>query len=174
MRAQRDELLQNIDVIHGHFVADKYLGLFPATEFIAFFRDPYQQAVSNYWYLMRHPEIDHPSVRDFHRDKPTITDFVASRPNVLSVFLGRLAVEDLAAVGITESYDRSIALMEKILGRALAPGSARLNVNPERRSEFYAIDASVREAVDLHQAGDVELYRRASERFAALVSRYDI
>lgn len=46
-RANKDELLRKYDIIHGHFKADKYMGLFPRTDLVAFFRDPYQQAISN-------------------------------------------------------------------------------------------------------------------------------
>lgn len=37
IRARRDELMRNFDVIHGHFIADKYIGLFPKSDFVAFF-----------------------------------------------------------------------------------------------------------------------------------------
>ena len=45
------------DVIHGHFIADKYLGLFPQTDVIAFFRDPCQQALSNYFFMQNNPNL---------------------------------------------------------------------------------------------------------------------
>ena len=56
MRARRDELLQKYDIIHGHFPPDKYLGLFPTEDFVAFFRDPYQQTYSHYCFLLRNPQ----------------------------------------------------------------------------------------------------------------------
>jgi hypothetical protein len=64
MRSRRNELLEHFDVIHGHFVADKYLNLFPRTDFVAFLRDPYQQTLSNYYFLLRNPQLhdQHPAV----------------------------------------------------------------------------------------------------------------
>src|SRR5664279_122190 len=56
MRSRAHELLAKYDIIHGHFAVDKYLGLFPNEEFVAFFRDPYQQSVSHYYFLLRNPQ----------------------------------------------------------------------------------------------------------------------
>jgi hypothetical protein len=77
MRDRRDELLQRFDVIHGHFVPEKFAGLFPQADFVAFFRDPVQQAVSHYAFLRRIPHADHPAVREFHAADMTLADFVA-------------------------------------------------------------------------------------------------
>jgi len=174
MRARRDELLRDYDVIHGHFVADKYVGLFPTTGFAAFFRDPYQQAVSNYQYLMRHPEIDHPGVKAFHEAKLSLTEFIAAVSDVQSRYLGQVAIDDLAMVGLTEQYEQGVALFEAVFGLKLSPNAARENVNPDRQSEVYSIDAATRKAVDTHRARDVELYRRACERFRLLSANYGL
>ena len=66
MRERRDELLQRFDVIHGHFVPEKFAGMFLRTDFVAFFRDPIQQAVSHYAFLRRFPHVDHPAIEDRH------------------------------------------------------------------------------------------------------------
>jgi len=174
MRARREELLRDYDVIHGHFVADKYLDLFPTTALVAFFRDPYQQAVSNYHYLMRHPEIDHPGVKLFHEVRPSLLEFIAGVPASQSNYLGRATVEDFAMVGLTEQYDRGVALFEAIFSVKLPPEKERGNVNPDRQGEVYEIDPAIREAIDQHRPGDVKLYRRAVERFARLAANYNV
>ncbi len=174
MRARRDELLRDYDIIHGHFIADKYAGLFPGVRFAAFFRDPYQQAVSNYRYLLRHPEIDHPGVKAFHEARISLLEFIEVVTDVQSRFLGQMAVEDLAMVGLTEQYERSIALFAAVSGRRLPLEAVRENVNADRQGEAYPIDAAVRKAIDSHRAADVELYRRACERFAWLAARYGV
>ncbi|MGH6847335.1 MAG: hypothetical protein ACREC0_07820 [Methylocella sp.] len=174
MRARRDELLRGYDIIHGHFVADKYLGLFPTTGFAAFFRDPYQQAVSHYEFFLRHPEIDNPAVKLFHETHMSLLEFVAAFPDIQSRYLGQIAVEDLAMVGLMEQYERGVALFETVFGCKLSPETSREYVNPNRHGDTYSIDADVRRAVDIHRAGDIELYRRASERFDQLSTRYDL
>jgi hypothetical protein len=174
MRVRRDELMRDYDVIHGHFIADKYAGLFPVTSFAAFFRDPYQQAISNYQYLLRHPEIDHPGVKAFHKIRPSLLEFVAMTPDAQSTYLGQMVLDDLAMVGLTEQYERSVALFESVIGRKLSPVASRENINMDRTGDAYVIDPSVRKAVNLHHAADVELYARARERFGLLIARYDV
>jgi hypothetical protein len=174
MRARRDELLRDYDVIHGHFLPDKYVGLFPTTQFAAFFRDPYQQAVSHYQFMWRHPEIDHPVVKAVHATRMSLPEFIVAYPNIQSWFLGHLGVEDLAMVGLIEQYERGVALFDAVFGCKMSPETSRENVNPDRHGDIYSIDATVRKAVDTHRAGDIELYRRACERFDRLSAHYGI
>ena len=174
MRARRDELLRDHDIIHGHFVAAKYAGLFPATDFVAFFRDPYQQAVSHYQYLLRHPEIDHPGVRAFHEARMSLPEFIVAVTDIQSRFLGQVTVEDLMMAGLMEQYDRSLALFEAASGCKLAREARHENVNPVRQGDAYPIDPAVRKAIDTYRAGDVALYRRACESFARLTARHDL
>jgi hypothetical protein len=174
MRARRDELLRDYDIIHGHFYPDKYLGLFPTAEFAAFFRDPYQQVISHYQFFLRHPEMEHPAVKIFHDARMSLPEFVAEFPCMQSRQIGGIAVDDLAMVGIVEQYEQGIALFDTVFGCKIAPETTRENVNPDRPGDAYAIDQAVRKAVDTHNAADVELYRRACEKFAQLSARYGL
>lgn len=72
-----------------------------------------------------------------------------------------------------EFCERSVALFEAVFGYKLPPATIRANVNPHNEGE-YSIDPAVRRAVDLHRACDVELCRRAAERFARLASRHGV
>ncbi|MGA2185827.1 MAG: hypothetical protein ABSH47_22640 [Bryobacteraceae bacterium] len=173
-RNQRDQLLRDYDLIYGHFIADKYAGLFPTTDLTAFFRNPYQQAASHYQFLQRHPEIDHPLIRAFHELRPSLPELIAELPDFQLRYLGRTPLEDLTMVGLTEQYERSVALFEAVFGRKLPPETERGHANPNRQGHSYEIDPAVRRAVDVHRAGDVELYRRACERFGRLAARYGI
>src|SRR5688572_130630 len=108
-RQRRDMLIASYDVIHGHFVADKYIGLFPGERFVAFLRDPFQQVVSHYRFLRRNPQIPHPVVAAFHDAAMTLTEFArwdATR-NPQTMFLGSLRLEDLAMVGLAEEIGRA-------------------------------------------------------------------
>ena len=175
MRARRDELIRDYDVIHGHFIADKYAGLFPNGRFAGFFRAPYQQAVSNYRFLLRHKGAGHPGVDEFHRVKPSLIEFIAAVPNVQATYLGQVALDDFAMVGLTEQYERSVALFGAVFAREMPPETERSTVNPERtEGETYDISPEVRQAVDRHRPADVELYRRAVERFERLAARYGV
>jgi hypothetical protein len=171
MRARRDELLAKFDVIHGHFVPEKFAGLFPSTDFVAFFRDPFQQAVSHYEFLRRVPEIDHPVVQEFRAVGMTLQDFIAwdAVGNPQTQMIGGFSPEDFTMIGLTEEFARSIALFNTMFGRDLTADVSQ-NANPSRDGSGYLIDADLRDLIARHRAQDIDLYRRAQARFTRLTS----
>lgn len=177
MRRRRDELLANYDVIHGHFVAAKYVGAFPRTDFVAFFRDPYQQAISNYYFLLRHPEAaqEYPVVKVFHDAKMTLEEYVEWKEvrSPQGDMVSGLSVDDFTVAGLTEEFERSIALFNRVLGAHLE-GEVRLNANPSREQGSYAVPNDLKKLIDANREKDIDLYRRAKERFARLVARHGV
>jgi hypothetical protein len=169
MRSRSHELLEGFDAIHGHFVADKYVDLFPRTDFVAFVRDPYQQVPSNYFYLLNNPQLQqfHPAVKAFHDAKMTIFDYLSWKDvrNPQSAFLGSVPVESLAMVGLTEEFDRSVALFNCTFGYDLSSGFVS-NVGAEHQEREYAVDPDLRKAIERSREADLDLYRRAKELFA--------
>jgi hypothetical protein len=174
LHARRDEIARDYDLVHGQFIADKYAGEFPQARFAAFFRDPCQQAVSHYRFLLRHPEIPHPWVRKFHEVRPSLPELIAALPDFQSMYLGSVGLDGLAMVGLTEQYERGVELFQAVFGCRLPPETARGNVNPHRSGDAYPIEPDVRRAIELYREGDVDLYRRARERFARLAARYGV
>jgi len=173
MRSRRDELLGSFDAIHGHFIADKYVGLFPDTRFVAFFRDPFQQTVSQYLFLLRIPQArEHPAVRILHDEKMTLQDFIIweATKNPQTQCMGTVAVEDLAMAGIVEEYPRSTRLFQAIFGRALASDIFE-NVNSVRPEVGYPIDAELQRLITIHRAADIDVYRRAKDLFMRQAGR---
>jgi len=170
--ARRDEIIADFDCIHGHFIADKYQGFVPDISFVAFFRDPYQQALSNYHYLLRNPQIDHPSVRMFHEQKMTLPMYLSWEfsGNVQTIFLGEVALDELEVVGITEQFSRSVALFNATFGRKL-DANVFSNVNVARPGESYPVDTGIMNLVKRFRARDIELYQHALERFESQCSR---
>lgn len=174
VRASSNQIARDYDIIHGHFIADKYTALFSKSDFVAFFRDPYQQTVSHYQFFARHPEIDNPAIRAFHDARMTFAEFAAAVPDIQSRFLGTLEIADLSMVGPYEEHPRCVSLFETMFECRLAPEIRRENVNPDRGETDYPIDAAIRKVVDLHRAKDVDTYRRACERFERLAHRYGV
>jgi len=172
--ARRIEISHGYDVIHGHFRADKYADLFSEAKIIAFFRDPYHQAISGYDNAMRRPDIDHPVIRMIHAARMSLVESVAAFPNPQVTYLGRIDLGDLAMIGLTEQYSRSVALFEATTGRKLPPESSRKNVNRLRPSAGYEVTPELRNAVTIHRGADVELYNSACERFERLCARYGV
>ena len=166
MRGRRDELLEKYDIIHGHFAPDKYLGLFPKEEYVAFFRDPYQQSVSHYWFLVRNPQREHLEEKMLHDAKMTLHDYLRWEAfhNQQTQYLGSLSIEDLSMVGLSEEFYKSVELFNATFGCNLR-GESFLNVNPDHQGVPYKIDDDVRKLVDKYRAADVENYRLAKELF---------
>jgi len=167
MRARRDELQEKYDIIHGHFITDKYQGLFPAEDYVAFFRDPYQQSVSHYWFLVRNPQREHLEEKMLHEAKMSLHDYLRwdAFHNQQTQYLGSLSIDDLAMVGLSEEFYRSVDLFNATFGCNLQ-GESFLNVNPDHQGMPYPIDEDVRKLVDKYRGADVELYRRAKEIFS--------
>jgi hypothetical protein len=165
MRARGPELLQRYDVIHGHFVADKYAGLFPTARYVAFFREPYQQALAHYYFLLRNPQRAHPEEKMFHEAKMSLLDYLewSAFRDHQSQYLGGLSIDDFAMVGLSSEFPLSLRMYEAVFGVDL--GAERFfNVNEERAGD-YAVEPEIRRAVEKYRAGDIELYRRAVEIF---------
>jgi len=175
MRQRRDELVHQYDVIHGHFIADKYVGMFAVAKFIAFFRDPFQQAVSHYEFLRRIPHAVHPAIQEFHEAKMTIEDFVSwqATREPQAHFMGSLAVEDLELVGLTEEFPRSLMLFNAMFGQSLG-SEVFENTNPARPEGGYSIDSALRKVIEMHRPKDIDIYRRATERFAQQLRKQGI
>ncbi|MGB6986967.1 MAG: hypothetical protein WBD74_13435 [Candidatus Aquilonibacter sp.] len=170
MRLRADELEASFDIIHGHFIADKYLGLFKGEEFIAFFRDPFQQAVSHYYFIKRNPQREHPETKIFHDANMSLMEYLEWPVfyNQQTQFLGSLDLDDLAFVGICEHYRQSLNLFSQYFGVDL--GEERFeNVNHQRRTIDYVASRDVRRAIERTRPRDIELYRRACERFAGQI-----
>lgn len=167
MRQRRDELFQKYDIIHGHFVTDKYRGLFPVEDFVAFFRDPYQQAVSHYCFLVRNPQREHLEEKMLHEAKMTLLDYLEwdAFHDHQTQYLGNISIDDLAMVGLSEEFYRSVELFNSTFGSNLR-GESFLNVNPDHQGPDYQIDDDVRKAVEKYRPADIETYQRAKEIFA--------
>lgn len=178
MRARREELMANYDVIHGHFVADKYIGLFPNSQFITFFREPAQQSISHWrWQSAltdRKSDVnkeEHAEVRYWRDLQPTIEEHLEwpFYRDHQSQFMGSLPVEDLAFVGLYEEFEKSLALFRAQFGRDL---SHRVAAVTKREGGAFPVSNEVRYLVNKYRAADVELYARAKELFERRCAQY--
>ena len=174
-RRQHDALARDFDIIHGHFEADKYADLFPQTQYVAFFREPYQQALSNYQYLQRHPELDHPAIRLFHDNKMSLEDYLRCEAlsNPQTQLLGKVPLDDFAMIGMTEQYSRSIALFNSAFGTRLVREDTA-NVNPDRTGISYDVSPAQRKLIETYRAPDLDLYARATEKFARQTATHGV
>ncbi len=174
MLAEAGGYVARYDAIHGHFAARKYLNVFPATTLIAFVRDPYQHAISSYEFARRLPPVEHPAHRAFLERRMSLVDLVEAVPNHQSTYFAGISIENFAMVGLTERYERSLALFEAISGIPMPRRSTLLNANLDKERGDYEVSADVRRAVERYRAEDVKLYHRARDRFAAQCASYGV
>lgn len=180
MRARRDELIEKYDVIHGHFQADKYIGLFPQTDFISFFREPAQQSISHWrWQSAltdRASDVNkevHMEVRYWRELQPTVEEHLKwpFYRDHQSQFMGSLPVEELAFVGLYEEYEKSVHLFNAMFGRNLEVRRANVTL---REGGDFEVTPEVRRLINKYRAADVELYARAKELFNRQCQKYGV
>lgn len=169
---KKNELLRDFNAIHGHFTADKYRRILAQASFAAFFRDPFQQTVSDFECMKRYPNIRHPALKVFHDLKPDIVEYIRCPIFQTSQmeFLGSLSLSDLEFVGLTEEFEISVELFNRTFGAKLS-ATYQANVNPNGNGRPYPIDHDLRKEIARYRSSDVELYERAKERFSREVAR---
>ncbi len=159
---------RRFDAVHGHFSARKYSGLFRDARLLTFVRDPFQHAVSCYEFAVRSESLPHPGHQTFKARNLSIVELIEMYPDHQSMYVDGVPLEEFALIAINERYEESLALFERIFGVTVRDHRVRENFNPGRRGDAYDISPDVRRAVERHRAGDIELYRRAVERFERL------
>lgn len=158
-----------VRAVHGHFYASKYAEAYPEAELVAFVREPVARVISNYQYLVEHPEIEHPLVHEFHDTGPDLAQW-AEWPwarNVQSLVLD-VPFERFVFIGITEQFDDAARAFDAIFDTSLAGTGSAYRHNA---TSPMAADAGTRARIAELNADDVELYRRATARFARATVR---
>jgi hypothetical protein len=136
-RIRRRQLLQNYDVIHGHFSVGKYAFLYPQADFITFMREPVARILSTYYYYKHIASKNPASVRK----NPNILLVSENRMGILE-FAGRDSMQTFYArftagfplhkfsfIGITERYSESIMALNRLLG-------TQIEVRHERNNDY--------------------------------------
>lgn len=154
-----------IECVHGHFYVSKYLDLIPHPLIVTFLRQPVERVVSNFRFLRAHPEIRHPLVAEFHKAKPDLKEWAAWpwARNLQSKVLAGIALENMALVGITEHYRKSIERFDAIFHTKLQVYDQGEMAN--RSTDEMEATASDREVIRRLNTVDMQLYERALALF---------
>jgi len=142
---------------------------------MTFLRDPVERALSHFHHWRRHPNPADPLYRELASSPEgyTLEAFVR-HPMLHNLYSRNLAndvIDDEMFIGIAEQFDRSIALLERVLGVWVIGGAGRRNVNEGRGGTPYEVDAETRAVIETSNAGDIQLYRIAVESFEREASR---
>ena len=136
---------------------------------MTFLRDPVERAVSHFHHWRRHPNPADPVYREIEAGPGGYSlDAFIRHPSLFDLYVRNLSpygFDGLAFVGITEQFDRSVALLSRVLNVWVVKGIQRRNTNADRQGKGYSIDAETRAIIEKNNAADVAFYRLASERF---------
>jgi hypothetical protein len=165
----REFITSHFDVLHGHFVAEKYLNVFPEAKFVATLRHPVERTISQY----NHELNEISSAAWYHDDvvsgRMDVVTFAAQDGvrNALSQHLRRRALAEYDLLMISENLDLSVQLFIRDvrfldLDYAYGVPSALPKLNETRqRQTLEAFNSDIRNAIFEKTREDNELYREA-------------
>jgi len=153
-RVQRRRLSQRYDVVHGHFLVEKYAFLYPQADFITFVREPVSRVLSHYYYFRDVASRNaaalayNPDVGLVASGRLSLLDFARSdaMKNLYERFTRGLALEDFAMVGITERYVESVALLNRRFGTSMEARHERHGGHERHRDEYAPLLAELEAA----------------------------
>jgi hypothetical protein len=156
------------EVIYGHYCLDEFAHIAdPATKRGAFFRDPVEWVGSFLLYNQKkHPDL----LLGNHVDDIKTLNLKYG----FSSFLGSVPVTDLNFVGITEDYDNSLELFQKIFGREIPAFEKNVTSNAPRSYRDYFADQGILREVEELMSDNMVIYRMAVERYLSLCATHGI
>jgi hypothetical protein len=170
MLAKSQEIARSHEVIHGHFYASKYEGVFPNARHAVFLRDPYTRIPSYYHYLRRCSHHKNPLVKRMRESKMSLDAFIHwdYMQNLCYRLLKPLRIPDLFFVGIQEDFDRSLHLLASYLGKPVLTSIRRSNVN--HLNSAYNLTHDQRTAIRRLNEADLDIYQSALDRYNTLIN----
>jgi len=138
----------------GHFPLAKYAPLFAGTEIVTFLRDPVAQVVSHFNHFKNKHGYEAP-FEDFIEEERFI--------NMQSRYLSKRALNLLGYVGISERYEASLALFNRLYGTKLKV--LDVNRSKEEHISVSEIDPAVKKRLEALNREDIDLYKNAVALF---------
>jgi hypothetical protein len=171
--AVRRGLKNGVSAIHGHFLPVKYAIALRGREvhYVTWLRDPVERLLSNYHFWRHNPRGASPAQPLRYRmlqEDWSLERFCLGPEfrNLYHQYLWGFPLGRFAFVGITERYEEDLdAFAARFLDGIATATHAR--TNPERDSDRYRIEPSLRTRIERHHAKDMALYRRARDRVRA-------
>lgn len=167
-QARPDLVPASTKCIHGHFLADTFLEVLPDATLITWVRDPVERVVSNYYQLLRSPDMRDDCCRLLHENKLSLLQFAELEwmQNTMTRYFAGRKPTDFAVIGVAEHFDESLAMMIDELELERKPSwIAPQNTNPERHAAMYSLDSATRKKLASLNEADFELYREITRGF---------
>lgn len=148
----QQKLRKSFDVIYGHFSADLFR--YVNAPVGMFFREPVARVVSEYHYKRAKGRLSDTSLEDFSNSE--------AQMRLYASYLGRMPIEGLAFVGLTERYAESLQLFHRIFGLKLTEHSERIGAYEKL------------ETTAIMQPENADIYREACRHFEKLCSKHGV
>jgi hypothetical protein len=131
----------------GHVHAQPACYAFPIHQLVTIMRDPVKQVLSHFNHFKR-----------WNNYQGSITDFINSKVfiNLQSRCLENVPANLIGFVGITEDYNQSLALFNKLYQLDLAP----LQENISQEKSVEVVDDSVIALIEKNNQADIKLYQQ--------------
>jgi hypothetical protein len=180
----------HVSVIHGHYYLDPFRDCYPDAKLAVWLRYPIQRLLSNYYYSERSGVGMGCSPEELHNED-LIYKFVDQphHHNTMTKMIGRSKIDEFAFIGITEDFEKSMALFSRIFSTKKAFTHKRRliikimkffkkneihvkhrNRNPDRKSPFYEISDELRTKILQLNRDDDALYQAGIARYQHLCS----
>lgn len=165
---KRDKYLIKYNIIYGHFPANRYDSLGTTVKKAIFFRDPVNRTCSHYFYGLNNASLANDS-----STKQTITEY-SKRPFIRHFYENYLAgveINQFDFVGITEYFDESIELFNKIFGVEIEHYKKRVGKN-NNYIDYLNEENALSSLVDSQKLNQ-SIYDKARKRFDDLWNEYN-
>ena len=191
-------IVDKVEVIHGHFDLQDYLSIAPAPRVITFLREPLSRAVSHFYFWLEpptpnSPAIDHPLyVKHFVEQEPDLERFLLEpgMANLVSSFLKPFnRPEQFWFVGFQEHFAEDVRCLQRLLHLPEVPlaihnkserkSGARIEIAPHVKERFYEIhneDKRLYDAMLAFRERSVARYKSSTavpEDYENLRNQYD-
>jgi len=165
--------------LHGHFLGVKYRAYLRKAKFAAWFRNPVDRVVSHFEYWRRAEAMEIEIWEKVRSGDISLEQFVEipEFQNTQYYFVKGIGVDNLDFVGITERFDQSLMLFDRILGFTADENERvveRENFNPSRMTGAYTLKDELRDKIEKLNCLDMEIYKQALDRHLDLCLRHGV
>ncbi len=152
--------------IHGHFLADAFDDLFPNRRLVAWVRHPVERLVSNYHHFIRTPDMRDACCRALHEQGLSLRQFADLEwmQNEMTRYLANNPADAFQFIGVSEMFRDSMEHFCETFGFRSVGVIPIENVNPDRRTERYALSREDFAYILDRNAADLALFDAACER----------
>jgi hypothetical protein len=159
---------EGCEVVYGHYCLDEFSHITdPVTRRGAFFRDPVEWVGSFLFYnKTKHPGL----LQEKH-----LQDIKSCNLKYgFASYLGSVHVADLDFVGITEDYDNSLKLFQKILGKEVPAFEKNVTEKSTGSYRNFFAEQGILAEVEELMSDNITIYRLAVERYLSLCTAYGL